>query len=270
MGNRAPIGVFDSGLGGVAILRAMRDVLPHEDMVYMADSGYAPYGDRSVEWIMARSMAICDFLVAEGAKALVVACNTATTVAVRALRERLGDLPIVAIEPAIKPAAAMTRSGVIGVMATSRTVGSEQFSHLRVQYGQGVDVIGQACPGLADLVEAGQLTGEEVREAVDRYVQPLIKQGADTLVLGCTHYTFLSKLIQEAGGPDVVIVDPAVAVASELVRRIRDHGLTSGALSRGHVRFFTTGRPDQVTRVLSSLWPGDAVVHRAPGLVGSD
>jgi glutamate racemase len=270
MSSRSPIGVFDSGLGGISILRSMRQTLAHEDMVYMADSGYAPYGDRSPEWIAERSAAICEFLIHEGAKAIVVACNTVTTMAIRSLRERFADVPIVAIEPAVKPAAALTRTGVVGVMATSRTIGSPQFARLREQYGQGVEVIGQACPGLADFVEAGRLDDEEVRALVARFVQPLIAQHADILVLGCTHYAFLRPLIQNVAGAKVSVIDPVVAVASEVVRRLGDAGLLNDASSRGHTRFFTSGHPDQVGKVLDRLWPGDAVVYRAPGLSGSD
>ncbi|RZL11971.1 MAG: glutamate racemase [Rubrivivax sp.] len=270
MGNRAPIGVFDSGLGGLAVLRSMREAMASEDFIYMADSAYAPYGDRSPEWILHRSAAICEFLLQEGAKALVVACNTATTVAVRALRERFSPVPIVAIEPAVKPAAALTRSGVVGVMATSRTIGSAQFAHLREQYGRGLSILGQACPGLADLVEAGRFDDDELHQQVAHYVEPLIARGADTLVLGCTHYTFLRPIIQSVGGPAVTIVDPAIAVANEVVRRLREAQLLSDARGRGHTMFFTSGRPVRVGAVLERLWPPGGVVYRAPGLAGGD
>lgn len=260
----APIGVFDSGLGGLSVLREVRDLLPHEDLVYVADSGAAPYGDRSGEFIEARAAAIAAFLVAEGAKAMVVACNTATAVAVRALRERFA-IPIVAIEPAVKPAAAMSRAGVIGVMATSLTLASENFRRLAEQYAQGARIVPQPCPGLVELVEGGRLEGPEVHGLVAAYVLPLLNDGVDTIVLGCTHYPFLLPVIRAVAGPAVNIIDPARAVAGELGRRLEAEGLLAEGKGHGGTRFLTSGSAAYVEAVLVTLWGRHAKVQSLPG-----
>ena len=258
-----PIGVFDSGLGGLSVLREIRDLLPNEDLVYVADSGAAPYGDRSGEFIEARAAAIAEFLVGEGAKAMVVACNTATAVAVHALRARF-PIPIVAIEPAVKPAAAMSKTGVIGVMATSLTLASDNFRRLAAQYGQGARIVPQPCPGLVELVEQGRLSGPDTRAMVASYVLPLINDGADTIVLGCTHYPFLMAVIREVVGPSVSVIDPARAVAGELRRRLDAAGLLSAHANRGAHRFLTSGAVPHVALVLAILWGKHSRVESLP------
>ena len=258
-----PIGVFDSGLGGLSVLREIRDLLPNEDLVYVADSGAAPYGDRTGEFIEARAAAIAEFLLGEGAKAMVVACNTATAVAVRALRERF-PIPIVAIEPAVKPAAAMSKTGVIGVLATSLTLSSENFRRLAEQYGQGARIVPQPCPGLVELVERGRLEGAEARALVSSYVLPLLNDGADIIVLGCTHYPFLMDVIRQVVGPSVSVIDPARAVASELRRRLDAGGLLSERSRDGEHRFLTSGEAPQVQSVLATLWGRKSKVESLP------
>src|SRR5665647_112261 len=213
-----PIGVFDSGVGGLAVLHEIRRELPNEDLLYVADSGHAPYGDKSAHVIEARSIAIVEFLISQHAKAIVVACNTATGVAIKALRSRF-PVPIIAMEPAVKPAAAHTRSGVIGVLATSRTIASDNFAKLHERFGADVKILMQACPGLVEQVEAGNLSGDETRALLERYILPLLAQQADTLVLGCTHYPFLAPLIREIAGATVTVIDPSAAIARELRRR---------------------------------------------------
>jgi glutamate racemase len=265
----SPIGVFDSGVGGLSVLREIRRELTGERLAYVADSRFAPYGDRDAGFIEARSDAIVRFLLTKGIKAVVVACNTATGLAVERLRATF-RLPIVAIEPAVKPAAALTKSGVVGVLATSATLGSERFSDLVDRHGGSVRVIEQPCPGLAQQVEAGDLAGPGTRALVERYVAPLVEQGADTVVVGCTHYTFLTPLIQEVAGPSVTIVDPAPAVARELRRRLAAADLLAPAdpTGRGWEEFWTSGDPVQVGRLIRQLWgplwvPGTAV-HGMP------
>ena len=258
-----PIGVFDSGLGGLSVLREIRDLLPNEDLVYVADSGAAPYGDRTGEFIEARAASIAEFLLGEGAKAMVVACNTATAVAVRALRERF-PIPIVAIEPAVKPAAAMSRTGVIGVLATSLTLSSDNFRRLAEQYGQGARIVPQPCPGLVELVEQGRMDGAEARALVSSYVLPLLNDGVDTIVLGCTHYPFLMDVIREVVGPSVSVIDPARAVASELRRRLDAGGLLSERSRDGEHHFLTSGEAPQVQSVLTTLWGRKSRVESLP------
>jgi glutamate racemase len=258
-----PIGVFDSGVGGVSVLREIRLALPAEDLIYLADSAYTPYGDRPAAVITERSIAMLALLEREGVKAVVVACNTATGIAVDALRARFA-MPIIAIEPAVKPAAARTRSGVVGVLATTQTLASERFSKLVEAHAGGVRVITQPSPGLVERVESGELSTAATRSLVEQYVRPLVASGADTIVLGCTHYPFLSTVIQEVAGPAVAVIDPAVAVAKELRRRLEAGGLLASAGRVGTERFWTTGPPAQSQAVIAQLWSSSVEVTRAP------
>jgi glutamate racemase len=260
-----PVGVFDSGVGGLSVLQAIRQELPHEDLLYVGDSGCAPYGERSAAFVIERAVTITDFLVRQGAKAVVVACNTATAVAVDALRARF-TLPIVAIEPAVKPAAARTRSRVVGVLATTGTVSSPNMSKLLANYGTDVEFVIQPCPGLADRVEKGKLSSDETRSLVTHYVRPIVDKGADILVLGCTHYPFLRPLIEEIAGPGVDVIDPATAVARELRRRLETAGLLfDGRARAGAEQFWTTGKVEEVEPIVQQLWGNTAVVSAWPG-----
>jgi glutamate racemase len=252
-GNHHPVGVFDSGVGGLSVLHAMRDVLPHEHFLYVADSACAPYGDRLPAFVAERAVTIADFLVQQSAKAIVVACNTATGIAVESLRARVA-MPIVAIEPAVKPAAARTRSRVVGVLATTGTLASPNMGKLLANYGSDVEFIIQPCPGLADQVEKGQLASDQTRSLVKRYLQPMVDKGADIVVLGCTHYPFLRPLIEEIAGPGVDVIDPASAVARELRRRLETTGLLNESDVAGTEQFWTTGRPETVEPIVRALW----------------
>jgi glutamate racemase len=247
-----PVGVFDSGVGGLSVLQALRRELPCEHFLYVGDSGCAPYGERSAQFVVERATAITEFLVSRGAKAVVVACNTATAAAAASLRARF-DIPIVAIEPAIKPAASRTCSRVVGVLATTGTLSSPNMGKLLASYGADVEFVVQPCPGLADRVERGDLASEETRRLVQRYVGPIVESGADVVVLGCTHYPFLRALIQEAAGPGVDVIDPAIAVARELRRRLEAAGLTNDD-DVGGERFWTTGRVEVVGPIVRQLW----------------
>lgn len=214
-----PVGVFDSGVGGLSVLAEIRRQLPAESIVYVADSGFAPYGTRSHDYVESRSSAIADFLTECGVKAIVVACNTATAVIAATLRARL-SLPVVAIEPPVKPAAATSRSGVIGVLATQGTLASERFDELVAAHAGDCRVVREACPDLVELVERGIVAGPEADAAVGRHVGVLVAAGADRLALGCTHFHFLRDAIERAAGPGVGVIDPAAAVARELGRRL--------------------------------------------------
>jgi glutamate racemase len=202
-------------------------------------------------------------------KAVVVACNTATGIAVDALRAKF-SMPIIAIEPAVKPAAARTRSGVVGVLATTQTLASERFSKLVENHASGVRVVTQPSPGLVERVEAGDLSAPATRSLVERYVKPLLDNGADTIVLGCTHYPFLSAIIQDVAGPAVTVIDPAVAVARELRRRLEAGGLLAPAGRTGRERFWTTGPPEPSQAVITQLWgkPIDVLMVRTGGTGG--
>lgn len=248
------IGVFDSGVGGLSVLRAVRAALPHEDLVYVADSGHAPYGDKSLQHITQRTLHVGQWLALNGVDAITIACNTATVVAAQALREQT-HLPVVAIEPAIKPAVALTQSGAIGVLATQQTVQSSSVARLIAQHAQGVAVHLQACAGWVEQVEAGALDDVQTEALVRAHVTPLLEKGCDTLVLGCTHYPFLTPLLRRVAGPGVTLLDPAQAVARELVRRL---GPRPARSTRGQTWFLSSGNLSQAQRVIGQLW-GQAV-----------
>jgi glutamate racemase len=257
------VGVFDSGVGGLSVLREIRRLLPGESVVYVADSGFGPYGDREADFIAERADTIVSFLMTKKVKALVVACNTVTGVAVERLRAAY-RLPVIAIEPAVKPAVAATRSGVVGVLATTATLASQKFKDLLARHARRAQVLVQACPGLADRVEVGDFDGPDTKALIARYVEPLIAQGADVLVIGCTHYTFLTQTIQTVVGTKVSIMDPAPAVARELGRRLESQGLRASSPGAASESFWTSGSLEQVGPVISLLWGAEATVQRLP------
>jgi len=227
----APVGIFDSGVGGLSVLRHIRSQLPHEHLIYVADSGFAPYGDKPEDVVAERSLTIARFLIAQGAKALVVACNTATVAAVKLLRARFPEMPIVGVEPGLKPAAAATRNGRVGVLATERTLAGAKFLKLRDEIAEATSAqfLLQPCQGLADQIEFGELDSQETTAMLERYIAPLLAQGADTLVLGCTHYPLvqasIEQVIASAGFRDIALVDTGDAVARQLGRLLEAGGL---------------------------------------------
>ena len=255
------IGVFDSGVGGLSVLRAIRAAMPAEHLVYVADTGHAPYGDQSSAHITQRTLTVGNWLAEQGVKAITIACNTATVVAAKTLREQT-HLPVVAIEPAIKPAVALTRSGVVGVLATRQTVQSDAVARLVATYGADKQVLLQACPGLMEQVEQADLHSPQTEALLREFIAPLLAQGADTLVLGCTHYPFLRDTIARVAGEGVTLIDPAEAVARELKRRLHEtHALQDGT-GQGSVSFYTSGDVAQVQKAVAHLW--DASVQVLP------
>ena len=257
-----PIGVFDSGVGGLSVLRHIRAALPGEDLLYVADSRHAPYGDKSPPFIEARALAIAGFLVAEGAKALVVACNTATAAAIVRLREEF-PLPVVGVEPAVKPAVAATRSGVIGVLATSGTLESAKFAGLVQRFGSHARVIVQPCPGLVEQVERGELTGAATRDLLECYLGNLLDAGADTVVLGCTHYPFVAPLLRELA-PDVSLIETGGAVSRQLVRKLEEASLLAARAGGGSERFWSSGDARRLEKLLPQLWGREQPVDELP------
>lgn len=245
------------------MLREIRRQFPGENLLYVADSGYAPYGDRASHFIASRATAIVDFFLTMHVKAVVVACNTATGAAIEKLRARYA-LPIIAMEPAIKPAARSTRSGVIGVMATTRTLSSANVSRLLDLHGKDLQILLQPCPGLVEQVESGELLGSTPATLVERYVTPLLEKGADTLVLGCTHYPFLSPLIHNIAGPNVTIMDSGAAIARELGRRLTAGNLLSSRKHSGSELFWSSGPLSQAQTVISKLWGKNLSVESLP------
>lgn len=226
----APIGVFDSGVGGMSVLRHIQAQLPHENLIYLADSGYAPYGAKPEQVVAERSLAVAQFLVAQGAKAIVVACNTATVAAIKLLRAHYPDLPIVGVEPGLKPAAAASRNGKVAVLATEVTLAGQKFLLLRdqVSSASNAEFLLQGCPGLVDQIELGEFNSTATRVMLEGYLLPLLDQGVDTVVLGCTHYPFVRAVIESiltvVRRHDVVLIDTGDAVARQLARLLVSAG----------------------------------------------
>lgn len=257
MPSNAPIGVFDSGLGGLSVLQAVRARLPHESLLYVADSRFAPYGERPDSFIEQRSLAIGRWLRERGAKALVVACNTATAHGVAALRAD-ASWPVVGVEPGIKPAAAASHSGVIGVLATAATLRSARFADLLARHtAQGQRFLCQPGHGLVERIEAGDVDSPTVMALLDRFIEPMVAQGADTLVLGCTHYPFLIPAIQRRFGTALTLVDTGAAIARQLQRRLETNGLNASQPSDGHgsLQLMTTANAEALQTMADRLLP---------------
>ncbi|MDM8350339.1 glutamate racemase [Pseudomonas sp. sp1636] len=261
MRHDAPIGVFDSGVGGLSVLGEIRALLPDESLLYVADSGHVPYGEKSPEFIRQRCRYLAAFLLARGAKALVLACNTATAAGVAELRELYPQLPIVGMEPAVKPAAAATRSGVVGVLATTGTLQSAKFAALLDRFASDVRVITQPCPGLVERIEAGELDGAQTRAMLQGWVQPLLAEGCDTLILGCTHYPFIKPLLHQLLPESVRLIDTGAAVARQLQRRLGERQLLASGPAQA-ARFWSSAEPRRMQAVLPRLW-GEAASVRA-------
>ena len=247
------IGVMDSGVGGISVLKHIHALLPHENLMYVADSKYAPYGNKTAEEITARCMILADFLIAQNVKALVVACNTATAAAIDTLRETF-DIPIIGMEPAVKPAAEASKNGVIGVLATVGTLKSAQFAALLESYGRNVKVVTQACVGLVECIERGELDTPETKALIRQYCLPLLADGADTIVLGCTHYPFVKDAIREIVGDKISLIDTGAAVAKQLKRQLEEKGLLSVSQQKAEVHFWTNSEAENASQVTEKLW----------------
>ncbi|WP_215399185.1 glutamate racemase [Rheinheimera oceanensis] len=254
MVNSAAIGIFDSGIGGLSVARAVRELLPNESLIYVADSGHAPYGEKTDDYIYQRMDHITRHLTAAGVKAIVVACNTATTAAIARLRAQY-PLPIIGVEPGVKPAVLASKSGVVGVLATPRTLLTPAFATLAQRYAGQAKVILQPCPQLVPLIEALDFSGNKMQALLQSYIQPLLAQGADTLVLGCTHYNFVADLIAEIAGPDVSIIRTEMAVAKQLQQRLIQTQLLSSSAQAGADKFYSSGDLELFNRQLQQFWP---------------
>lgn len=252
VGANAPIGVFDSGVGGLSVLRHLRAQLPQEDFLYFADSGFAPYGDKAEAVIIERTEAIAGFLLGRGVKALVVACNTATAASIDALRRHYPGLPVVGVEPGLKPAAALSRSRRIGVLATEATLASARFKRLQNQLeaDTGASYLLQACSGLVEQIEKGELQSPATALMLRRFIDPLLAAEADTLVLGCTHYPFVRPLIESLVPAGTAIIDTGAAVAQQLGRLLADRKNPAGS---GALTIFTSGSVSSAERACAVL-----------------
>jgi glutamate racemase len=253
-----PLAIFDSGVGGLSVAREIRRALPSEDLLYVADTAYCPYGDRPDAEVRERALAVGRHLAESGAKLIVVACNTATGAALEDLRKAV-EVPVVGLEPAVKIAARGTRARRIGVMATTSTVRSERLARLIRSHADGIQVFSRACPGLADIVEEGHLDDAALRDRLEELTRPLRDAGVDAVVLGCTHYAFAAPALARVLGPDVQLVDSAPAIARRVEHLLREAGLLAPS-GPGSLRVLTTGSPERVGPVVERLWGGPVSV----------
>lgn len=255
------VGVFDSGVGGLSVLRALRQAMPSIDLVYFADQAHVPYGPRPLEEVRRFAQEITHFLIGEGAQLIVVACNAASAAALLHLRRSFPATPFVGMEPAVKPASESTTSGVVGVLATPATLQGALYASLVERFGHDVRLLPDACPGLVEQIEQGAVNGAAARRILKNTLHPMLAQGIDTVVLGCTHYPFVIPLIQEIAGPAVRVIDPAPAVARQAQRMLESSGLPQGGAAA--TRFYTSGAPAALSAALERLLklPGQSVTH---------
>ena len=254
-----PIGVMDSGVGGLSVLREIHRQLPAESLLYVADSAHLPYGDKTPAFVRARVNRIAESLIAMGAKALVVACNTATAAAVESLRERFA-VPVIGMEPGVKPAVLSSKRGVVGILATEGMVQSNRMRELVQRFAKEVEVVVQPCPGLVEQVERHALHTPETSRLLHSYLAPILERKADTLVLGCTHYPFLQPLIEDLVGPSVTVINTGSAVARHLSTRLAEGDLLNENRTTGSVRFFSSRNGEAQRQVVSRLWGEEVTV----------
>ena len=278
IGDPCPIGVFDSGIGGLSVLKEIHSLLPHENLIYVGDSSHAPYGDKSAKYVLDRSQRIADFLLDQGVKTIVVACNTATAEAATQLRETL-DVPVIGLEPAIKPASQLSKSGIIGVLATQRTISSERLLGLTERYAKNKKVLAQACPGLVEQVEACELSSAKTLTLLNQYIQPLLNQGVDALILGCTHYPFLMPIIRSIVGNEIEILETGKPVAKQLKRILQKNQLERSVLNieshsgsdldyKSKLTFYNSSDKSQPRLAMLELWGDKVSIKTLPELRG--
>ena len=247
-----PIGIFDSGVGGLSIAKAIQQKLPSENLLYIADQKFSPYGEQLQPMIAERCNKIVNYLVKQDCKAVVVACNTATVNTIQQLRQH-HSIPIIGVEPGIKPAAESSRSGTIGVLATRQTLASNSFQQLTKCFSEHVKIETQACPDFVELVENNDLNSPKAKATSRKYLEPLLERNADHIVLGCTHYSFLSETIEMVLPRRAVIIDTAVPVAAELERRLHDQAKLQTDTRRGSFRFWSSNLNEDTSHIISEL-----------------
>ena len=256
----ALIGVFDSGVGGLSILDEALRQLPQHDYIYLADSANAPYGEKSSEWITARSLILCKYLASKGCDAIVVACNTATAEAIKQIRTEL-SIPIIGVEPGIKPAAMQSQNGIVGVLATEATLKSDKFNALLATLPSNCRFIKQAGAGLVPLIEAGKANSEETLDLLGKHLAPILDAGSDTLVLGCTHYPFLRKPIRKLLGDTITLIDTSDAVVRQLGRQLESLGLNPDSEECGAVAFISSKNEASLLAMAKDLLSSDLHLH---------
>lgn len=256
-----PIGIFDSGVGGLSVLAALRKLLPNENVIYLADQAHVPYGSRSLAQVRAFSEGITRYFLTQDTKLIVVACNTASAAALHHLRQAFPGIPFVGMEPAVKPAAESTRSGVVGVLATPATFQGELYASVIERFAAGVRVLQDTCPGLVMEIDAGSLDTPKVHSILEAALKPMLVEGIDTVVLGCTHFPFVIPMIEDIVGPEVRVIDPSPAIARQVERLLVANNLRSDDPNPGQVRYLTTGDPAQLAGLLPRLIGSPAEVN---------
>lgn len=256
-----PIGIFDSGVGGLSVLRVVRQQMPNENVVYFGDQGHVPYGARPMKEIQKFSEGITRFLLEQNSKIIVVACNTASAAALKYLRENFSDISFVGMEPAVKPAAEATQTGKVGVLATPATFQGALYASVVERFGAGVELFQNTCPGLVSQIEKGELAAQTTRQILEDALIPMLEKNIDTVVLGCTHYPFVIPLIQEIVGEKVRVIDPAPAVVRQIGKLLDAGAGRNTAPSKGNVRIYSSGDIGKVQAVLPVLLGEDLHVN---------
>ena len=262
--NQAPVGIFDSGVGGLSVLQQIHQALPTESVYYVADSANAPWGDKPAAFVRDRGLKIARFLISQGVKAIVIGSNTGTAGSAEALRAAL-TIPVVGIEPGIKPAAAATRSGIVGAIVPAAVGGSDRLASLLDRFGTDVKIIVQPVPGLVEHIEAADIDGPELKRMVEGYIRPMLDAGADTIVLGSTHYVFLKPVLAELAGPEVSLIETGEAVARHLAHVLDERHLRADA-AKPRERFWTSGDPGASESVMTTLLKRSVIVEKLPDL----
>ena len=247
------VGIFDSGIGGLSVLREIHNMLPFQPLFYIADQVHVPYGKRQMSEIRDFSFAIADFLAAMGAQMIVVACNTASAAALKELRKEYPQLTFVGMEPAVKPATQNTHNGIVGVLATPATFQGKLYHTLVEKFARDVKILTNTCPGLVEAIESGEITTQSTRLILQRALIPMIEKGADTIVLGCTHFPFVVPMIKNIVGPDVAVIDPSPAIAKRVSFLLNELNLIKRYSSETEIIFSTTGKPKSFKRIIHSL-----------------
>jgi glutamate racemase len=248
-----PIGIFDSGIGGISVLRAIQAILPSQPIIYLADQAHVPYGPRPLREVQALSQAITRHLLDQDAALIVVACNTASAAALHELRQTFPHVPFVGMEPAVKPAAQSTRSGVVGVLATPATFDGALYAATVERFASNVTILQNTCPGLVAEIESGQPDNPQVYNILENALRPMLAQGVDTIVLGCTHYPFVIPMIVEIVGPNIEVIDPAPAVALQVERLLGARSPIAEELHPNQVRYLTSGHPEAMHLLITGL-----------------
>ena len=262
----SPIGIFDSGVGGISVLSAIREQMPEEPIIYFGDQGHVPYGSRSMEQIRSFSGAITRYLLGQGAKIIVVACNTASAAALNYLREKFPDVQFVGMEPAVKPAVERTLTGKVGVLATPATFQGALYASVVERFANGVELFQDTCPGLVQQIERGNLNGEKTRQILEAALLPMLEKNIDTVVLGCTHYPFVIPIIQDIVGEMVRVIDPAPAVAKQTRRLLETKGMRNKSGASGKIQLITSGDPETLKSLLPRLLGESGEIKRVQWL----